>query len=60
MKKPQIPYLSFHTAFDGFRLYDKKTDTYVSKHIPYWNGLTIKETIEKYNLKPFNKESLWK
>jgi hypothetical protein len=55
MKKPQISYLSFHSAFCGFRLYDKQTDAYVSKFIPYWSGLTVEETKEKYNLKPFVK-----
>ena len=59
MKTPQIPYMSFHSAFYGFRLYDKQTDNPVSKFIPYWSGLTIEETKEKYNLKSFEKQS-WK
>lgn len=57
--KPEIPYLSFHIAFTGYKLYNKETGAYVSKHIPYWCGLSIEETKAKYNLEPFKKQS-WK
>lgn len=55
--KPQTTYLEFHQELLEYKLHDKITGNRVSKHIPYWNGLSIQETKAKYILKPFDKQT---
>jgi len=41
----------------GVRLINEK-GYHVSKHIPYWNGLSVKQTLEKYKTQEFKKNPI--